>query len=228
VKILFIGEGRHDIGGPSPHPRQPRPAGGTIPALARRLSAAVAPESVALAWSEISRFNLSAKKRGYPAKIAAAVLLATRNFNCEATITVADRDGKVERYDELLAGVNRASEIFPKHPIVWGLAVESVEAWTLAAPEAIADELGVDVQLVKRQYPAGASVEALSERSGKREHRPKQLLDRIAQLKHRHDSAEFREAVAVRTEVAALVRACPIGFAPFAEQVRRAFGGSPL
>jgi hypothetical protein len=53
VKLLFIGEGRHDIG--DPQPLQPRPAQGTIPTLARRICAKIAPESVALAWTEIRR-----------------------------------------------------------------------------------------------------------------------------------------------------------------------------
>jgi hypothetical protein len=66
VKLLFIGEGRHDIG--DPQPLQPRPAQGTIPTLARRICAKIAPESVALAWTEIRRFNRAAKK-GYKAKV---------------------------------------------------------------------------------------------------------------------------------------------------------------
>jgi hypothetical protein len=46
----------------------------------------------------------------------------------------------------------------------------------------------------------------------------------LAQLKHRKDCTEFRQEVAEKTEVARLGQACPIGFAPFAEQVRNAFG----
>jgi hypothetical protein len=57
--------------------------------------------------------------------------------------------------------------------------------------------------------------------------RPKRLLERIAGLGHREDSAEFREAVAERTEIAALERACPEGFTPFAAELRAAFGQGP-
>jgi hypothetical protein len=223
VKVLFIGEGRHDIGDPSPNPYDLRPAQGTIPALARRARGDIGPESVALAWSEIRRFNPSAQKRGYPAKITAAALLAVRKFGCSATIAVADRDGEANRKSELEEGVDRARQLFPQHPTAWGLAIESIEAWTLGVPDKIAEELGVDVKLVQQLYPRSMDVESLSERSGKPDHRPKQLLERIARLNQRQDCTEFRQAIAERTDVAALARECPKGFAPFVDQLRKAF-----
>jgi hypothetical protein len=161
VKVLFIGEGRHDIGEPNPNAYQPRPARGVVPALTRRICPGIAGESIALAWPEIRRFNPSAQKSGYPAKASAAVLLAARKFDCGGTVLVADRDTQASRESELEAGVIRARQLFPKHPIVWGSAVESVEAWTLGAPETIAEELGVDVELVKERYPPG--IHGLSE-----------------------------------------------------------------
>ncbi|HVA46423.1 MAG TPA: hypothetical protein VNH11_08620 [Pirellulales bacterium] len=224
MKVLFVGEGPHDVGSPNRIPGQPRPAGGTIPTLTRRVCDRVAPDSIAITWSEIPRFHASGKKRGFPAKIMAAVLLSMRSFGCAGTIAVADRDGKAERNAELEAGVVQAQQLFPGHAAAWGTAVESIEAWTLGAPQAIAEELEVDVRLVEQQYPAGVHVEASSETSGKLDHRPKRLIERLAQLKHRHDSAEFRAAVAERTDVDALAQACPQGFAPFAERIRRAFG----
>jgi len=224
VKVLFVGEGRHDIGDPSPNPHQPRPAQGVVPTLARRICPKIDPESVALEWTEISRFNPSAKKRGFPAKVAAAVLVSARKFGCVGTVLVADRDGDTRRQAELEEGVARARELFPKHPIVWALAVESIEAWTLGVPDTIAEELGVEAKLVQQQYPRGVHFESFSEQSGKPDHRPKQLLERIANLKHRTDSTEFREAIAGRTDVALLAHACPQGFAPFVEQLLAAFG----
>src|SRR5947207_955575 len=130
MKLLFIGEGRHDIGDPNSNPSQPRPAQGTIPTLARRICPEIARESVALAWTEIRRFNPSAQKRGYRAKITAAALIATRKFACAGTIVVTDRDGKTGRQSEMEEGAQGARQLFPKHSTVWGLAVESVEAWT--------------------------------------------------------------------------------------------------
>ena len=133
--MLFIGEGPYDIGAASPNPDQPRPAHGTIPTLARRVSAGIAPESVALAWREISRFNPSAQKRGYSAKVAGAALLAVKRFHCRATVAVADRDRATGRDAELKEGADRAERLFPGFPAIWGLAIESVEAWTLGVPK---------------------------------------------------------------------------------------------
>jgi hypothetical protein len=220
MKVLFVGEGRHDIGDSNPNPFHPRPANGTIPALARRICPTIAQESLSLAWTEVRRFNSSAKKHGFPAKIIAAVLVAERKFGCTGTVVVADRDGDAGRHAELEEGLARAKELFPQHLTASGLAVESVEAWTLGAPDKIAEELGVDVKRVLEQFPPGVHVESLSERSGKPDHQPKHLLKRIAQLKHRHDCTEFRQAVAEKTDVASLAKACPHGFAPFAEQLR--------
>jgi hypothetical protein len=221
VKVLFIGEGRHDIGDPNPNSYAPRPAHGTIPSLARRICQNITSESVALAWKDIPRFSLSAQKRGFPAKITAAALLAVRKFGCGATVVVTDRDGQADRQSELEKGVDSARQLFLQHPTVWGLAIESVEAWTLGVPDKIAEELGLDVKLVHQQFPGGLDVESLSERSGKPDHRPKQLLERIAQLRNRQDCTEFRQAIAERTDVGDLARACPKGFAPFAERLRR-------
>jgi hypothetical protein len=223
VKVLFIGEGPHDIGAASSNPGQPRLARGTIPTLARRVSAGIDPESIALAWREISRFNRSVK-RGYSSKLAGAALMAVKRFDCGATVAVADRDRETGRQAELQEGADRAEGLFPGYPAVWGLAIESVEAWTLGVPDQIAEELCVDVTLVQNEYARGAHIESLSEQSGKLELRPKQLLERIAQLKHRSDSTEFREAIARRTDVATLARACPQGFAPFADRLRKALG----
>ncbi|MCI0637664.1 MAG: hypothetical protein L0Y72_28745 [Gemmataceae bacterium] len=220
MKVLFVGEGRHDIGDPNPNAFSPRLARGTIPTLAKRVIPEISSDSVAIAWTELRRFNPAAKKRGYPAKVAAAVLVAQRRFGCPATILVTDRDGDMCRSAQLKDGTERAQQLFPQHRIVWGVAIESVEAWTLGVPDCIAAELDVEVDAVRRCYPAGVAVEALFERSGKEDHRPKRLLERVANLKHRSDSTEFRQAVAERTDTSALEMACPEGFVPFAHQLR--------
>lgn len=133
MKVLFVGEGRHDIGKPSSHPGEPRIARGLIPTLARAICDTIAQESIALAWSEIVRFSADAKQSGYPAKMKAAVLLSERKFRCSATIFVADRDGKDARRGQLEDGRVRSLELFPHQAVAYGLAVESVEAWTSAS-----------------------------------------------------------------------------------------------
>lgn len=136
---------------------------------------------------------------------------------------VADRDGDTDRESQLRAGVEHANEVFAKHPIAWGLAIESVEAWTLGVPDKIAEELGVAVGAVRELYPPGVSIEALSEKSGKEDHRPKRLLEQLANLKYRSDSTMFRQAIAERTDPAALEKVCPQGFGAFAARLRSLF-----
>jgi hypothetical protein len=222
VKILFVGEGANDIGAPTNIPGFVRPAGGTVCALARRASDVVGTDSIAMEWREVPRFsrNPSAKRSGYSGKIAAAALLAKIQYNCAGTVVVADRDRDADRNLDLQDGVERAAKSVKDHVTIWGLAIKSIEAWTLGAPAAIAGVLEVDVERVREHYPRGVDVESLSESSGKPEYRPKQLLARIAQLKHQVDCTEFREAVAERTDVDELARQCPQGFAPFLQRLR--------
>ena len=53
---------------------------------------------------------------------------------------------------------------------------------------------------------------------------PAKLPARIARLNHRSVSTQFREAIAERTDIAALQKACPQSFAPFAARLRSRFG----
>jgi hypothetical protein len=78
VKVLFVGEGNNDIGEASEEANQPRPASGVIPTLARKVCPVIDANSIALAWTEIRRFNPAGHKRGLAPKVAAAALLADR------------------------------------------------------------------------------------------------------------------------------------------------------
>jgi hypothetical protein len=224
MKVLFVGEGKHDIGPPASG-FGPRPAGGVVPVLARKVCPGVIDEACqALAWAELQRFGPTRKRMDFAAKVAAAILVSARRFGCAGLVCVRDQD----RQEDRLAELRKASEeglrkLGSAHPVVCGVAVESVEAWTLGAAQALAAELELDLDVVRKQYPK-ADVESLHENSGKAEHRPKALLERLAQLKHRADTTAFREAVAERTDVAILMNACPKGFKPFAEELLAVFG----
>jgi alkylhydroperoxidase family enzyme len=218
VKVLFVGEGRHDIG-PADPVTETRAAVGTIPVLVRRACPHVSTESIALAWPALQRLGTTA--RGYAGKVAAAALVAARKHGCAAVVAVADADGDKERIDQLNAGAARAKAVAPNQRTVVGVAVQSIEAWTLGIPDAIAGHLGVSVDDVRREYKTG--VEEMRQSSGKEEHRPKDLLDRLARLGHRYpgDCLEFRVGVAESADVDRLAQACPLGFKPFLDSVRR-------
>jgi hypothetical protein len=215
--MLYVGEGRHDIGPDPINP--PRAASGPIPTLVRKIQPGISANSIALAWRELHRFHPNARKRGYPAKVAAAGLLAERKFDCEGCIFVADRDREKNRQARLEEAVQSAPKWKSTFWIVVGIAVESVEAWTLGAPIAIAQVLGVEEKNIRELYPT-SHVESLYDNSGKEEHWPKKLLQTIAALNDEVDCLEFRTRIAEATQIADLEKACPNGFAPFARVIR--------
>jgi hypothetical protein len=215
MKLLFVGDGPHDVGH-DPLQQDVFAASGVIPTLVRRVGVAVDADSKATWWRRLTRFS----KKGLEGKVRAALLIAERKHGCQGVVLVADNDAKdhEHRLETLERGAAEA-----RLPVVCGLAVQSIEAWTLGAPTAIAQELGVKVEQVREQYPS-RSVEELHEHSGKEELRPKVLLQRLALLGHRDDCAEFRQAVAERTIVPELEESCPRGFKPFVKELRSRLG----
>jgi hypothetical protein len=223
MKVLFVGDGRHDIGRTDGVSNEPQPAGGVVPTLSRRLCPNISADSLAFKWKDIPRFQRG--KNGYAGKVPAAALKA-RQYGCMATICVVDRDRDDGRSEQLEDGKQAALKVVPGHPVVCGVAVESIEAWTLGAPDALAAELKFSSSQVHKEYTL-ARVETFCETSGKEDHRPKALLERMARLAGRGDDVALREAVAERTDVTELAKACPQGFKPFADELRRALGVSP-
>ena len=219
-RVLFVGDGKHDIGGPDGVSDDPFPARGVVSNLAARVAAVDVERSVALRWVDFSRFSTSGK-RGYPAKIKAAHLLAERKFKLDGVVCVVDEDNDPGRR-ELLAMTQCAQPC----PLVCGVAVRSIEAWTLGAPTALAAVLGTTREKLRSKCPS-VPVEQLYDGSGKQELRSKRLLGELArELGRSNDSLELREEVARQTDPAELCRGCAEGFAPFAASLREAFGAA--
>ncbi len=158
------------------------------------------------------------RKRGFAAKVASAIALSEK-YGCRGTICVADRDRDEDRLPAMEEGKTRGMEATDIRAVACGVAVESIEAWLLAVPEAIAQVLRQDVKQVMRGYKLG-HVEELYQSSGKLENRPKDLLARIAQSADREDTLEFRLAVAESADLATLEGRCKKGFQPFAQEIR--------
>jgi hypothetical protein len=123
-------------------------------------------------------------------------------------------------------GKKKGLHAIGSHAVAVGVAVESIEAWTLGATEALAEELRIPIARVRHELQ-GLDLEKLRESSGKVEHRPKSILDRLAKIAHRSDETELRAEVASRTKATDLEAACPRGFAPFAQELRKNFGTVP-
>jgi len=231
VKVLFVGEGPHDLGA-SQGGTGPQLASGTVPILARKVCPSIGTDSLALPWRRVGLlplntkvFDRDMKRKGYEAKAMRAVLLSARRFGCGGTVCVVDEDTAPPNcLKELKAGCDRGMQVIgQKHRTACGLAIKSIEAWTLGARQALAVELGVHLETVRELYPP-KHVEELAEKSEKAEYKPKALLKRIAQLKHRTASTEFRETVAERTDIEELKASCPKGFTPFVSELLASFG----
>jgi hypothetical protein len=221
LKVLFVGEGNHDIGAVGERWGQPRPATGVVPALARRVCPVIDDESIALAWRDIPRFSRRPGK-GFEAKVAAAILL-TRRFGCDGAVCVSDRDSDGSRLPAMHRGKQAGLKALgPAGRAAVGVAVESIEAWTLGAIRALAEELELPLERIRSEMPK-KHVEGLRESSGNEELRPKPLMQRLAEIAHRADGVALRIAVAERTDPGELAAACPEGFAPFAEDLRATF-----
>ncbi|MCI0377260.1 MAG: DUF4276 family protein [Gemmataceae bacterium] len=221
MKVLFVGEGKTDVG--AEFAPIPRPARGVIPHLSQRVCPTIDAASIAYFWREIPVINDKKRARGLAAKVSSAIALALRH-QCVGTICVVDRDRDTTRLNQMEEGGNSGKNaVGQDHQVVCGVAVESIEAWTLGAPTAIARVLKVDLAKVQSLYKA-SEAERFYERSGKEEKKPKKLLNTVTAIAHREDSLEFKEEVAQCTDLEELKRHCPTGFRPFAEKLTACFG----
>lgn len=226
MKVLFVGEGTHDIGPAGDegaarrgvHAELGRPARGVVPALACKAVPGIEKSaSRALAWREVALYS-GDRKPGLDRKVKGAALIATRRLGLDAVVCVHDRDGEKHAYR--LDDMQRAAAEVTAAPVACGLAVESIEAWTLGACEALAAELGLGEAEVRRHYDP-ARAESLLPNSEKAEKRSKGLLERVTSAAHREPDLALREAVAERTDVDLLSRRCPEGFGKFLEELQK-------
>ncbi len=219
-RVLFVGDGKHDVGGPEWPTEDPFPAGGVVSYLAAKVAAIDREGSLALRWSQIVRLPLGGR-RGYAAKVRAAQLLAERRLGLQGVVCVIDEDNDPSRREFPAQAQAHGND---GCPTVGGVAVRSIEAWTLGTPTALAEVLGTSRDKLRGACPTVA-VEELYEGSGKQELRPKLLLDRLARrFANTDDSLELREQVADAADPQELCGTCPGGFAPFAAALRTAFG----
>ena len=230
MKILFVGEGPHELGaaqlGYGPHS-----ATGPVPVLTRRICPLLRQEHLGIRSAQIGLFSLNRKqldrdirKSGYQTKAKRAVLLSEIAFKCNGTICIADADtAPKDCLEQMRQGQTEGLEaVGGRHAAACGVAFQSVDAWTLGARKALAAELGTTEEMLRQYYPP-KHIEELSNQSGKEEHQPKAILVKIAAAHGRVANTDFRTAVAEQTEIEELEKECPKGFKPFVQDVRRAF-----
>lgn len=219
-RVLFIGDGAHDIGAADWPTDDPFPAGGVVPHLAAKVAAIDREHSRSLHWAHprLARFTPTRKTSGYEAKIRAAKLqIERRQFDLEGLVCVVDEDNDETRRDLPAAAHALASATCP---IACGVAVRSIEAWTLGARKPLAEVLGISIDKLPKTPP-----EAFYASSQKPELRSKDVLKGLAERRG-GDARSLREEVAERTDPDDLCRTCPAGFAPFAAALRATFGAA--
>jgi hypothetical protein len=181
-------------------------------------------------WSHprLARFqpkNRAQRTRGYEAKVRAALLQIDRGvLPVDGLVCVVDEDNDPDRRGLPDSIHVHASE---RCPIAAGVAIRSIEAWTLGARTALAQVLGAKKNLIEKTCSSG-HIEEFYESAADPSRRPKHILQRLAEeLGHVKDSLELREEIASLTDPDELCEACPLGFAPFAAALRAAFGPFP-
>lgn len=222
MKLLFVGEGPHDIGSPD-FPQPPRKATGVLFILARKICPAIDTGSLAYFWQELEILNREKKGSIDAARVAKAIVLAAHH-GCAGTVFVLDEDKHPLK--ELEKGVERGLAVVGLHPTAVGVAVKTIEAWMLGTPSALAAVLRKTVAEVTQEYKPHA-VEEMHPNSGKPEKRSKDLLAKIAKSGHRNDDTPFREEIAENADIDELKRHCKEGFKPFAERLLDEFGPRP-
>lgn len=158
--------------------------------------------------------------RGYERKVDLAIQAAAAD-GCSSVAIVVDRDRTAgrQRLDLLEAGrqlaVQRGDTLAERTAV--GVAVETVEAWLLADERALNEAL--------RLAPPTGSIQAPESLTGgpKTEHHPKEKLRALLERCRTEQKGSY-EAVAEQVTLEQVELRCPVGFAPFAAEVRKRCG----
>ena len=224
MKLLLVSEGALDVG-TAGRGRASREDGeerrGAVSVLVRRLLEEKFGREVS-DW-EIERDVLprvhvdSGAVSGYPRKVLLAIEEASAR-ECSSVAIVVDRDrsdgGK--RLGHLREGRDMAEQ--QGHPLAHktalGVAIEMVEAWLLADEQALNHALELDPKVSALTDPEGLD-------GGPRtEGYPKAILTKLIERRRSAGTAAY-DQIAERARLDALERRCKLGFAPFAEEIRK-------
>lgn len=226
MKILFVGEGDHDIGGAS-ETGGDRAPNGVVPTLAHRVCPNInlRDGSASKSWQSIPVLLKDRSPGSTRYRKARNAVTYSHSQGFDGTVVVIDRDRDENKAQEIRDGLNRGAQLAGDgHLVAGGVAVESIEAWTLGAPTAICQELNVSVKQLMSVYKPARVERDLYANSKKPAKNSKSVLRKVCELGNQTPTADFRRRVAAVTDVAELERNCPEGFAQFANELLKAFG----
>jgi hypothetical protein len=214
ICILVLGDGPNEIGTEHDDPLPPA----RLPALPRLVHRLIG--EPAHACYRMRFFVRTPPGHGqgdtFEKKTRAAIALA-RELHCAGIVILRDRDRArtTEKLLPLQRGRDGAALDGTNPPCAVGLAIEAFDAWMIADGKAIAEATG---RKTGRSHP---NPESLGGEENSGDH-PK---DWARNLFGGLDAfAEAYPKVADSVRMGFLEKACPLGFAPFAEEVRQRIG----
>jgi hypothetical protein len=207
VVIEVIGEGRTDVGaaGASSEPSAPSPPNrGVVSIVLHTLCGK--PDEILVTRRHYA--SLQGKSRAQKVHFAKRQAVYSP---CKSAgiVFVLDSEGDLKgRKKELTEGRDRA---YPEFPMAVGVAHPCIEAWLLADAAAIGKGLNLAKTPAIPEKP-----EELPAPCHDGKHNPKAILKEIAK---REISADDKDCIAAVLDISLLRQRCPLGFAPFAEEV---------
>jgi hypothetical protein len=212
VVIEVIGEGRTDVG-VAKMSRQPiapsPPNSGVLPIIVHSLCGK--PDTMCVVRRQYA--SLQGKTRAQ--KVHFAIRQAIYSPTKPAGLVFAlDSEGDLAgRRKELTEGRDRAYADFPA---ALGIAHPCIEAWLLADADAVRHGLN----LAETPSLPGRP-EELPAPCRDRKGNPKAVLRDIAAGAGLEIAADDKDRIACKADLLTVATCCPLGFAPFAEEVRR-------
>ncbi len=152
-------------------------------------------------------------RHGYAGKVLAAMTEADIE-GFDGLIFVMDRDRDTDRLSELRSGLQAAREAEIPIPTALGLCIETVEAWLLADPAAVAEVLEVP----KDQIPPNPEKLDGKESSGQH---PKDIIALLIEKSPKEDLdlGQVYGDIAESADLDTVAKACPKGFAAYQKEL---------
>jgi hypothetical protein len=212
VAIEVIGEGRTDVGlvETTSQPSAPSPPyEGVLPIIVHSLCGK--PDTMLVVRRQYA--SLQGKTRAQ--KVHFAIRQAIYSPAKPAGVVfVLDSEGDLKgRKKELTEGRNRA---YPDFPAALGVAHPCIETWLLADADALRQGLTLTETPAAPDKPEELPAPCRDTKSN-----PKAILREIAGITRREVSTDDKDRIAVVLDLSLVRERCPLGFAPFADEVDR-------
>ena len=209
VVIEVIGEGKADVGN---KPDLQPPTTGIVPILTHKLCGK--PDHMRVKRKVLS----SLQGKGFWQKVRFAKRQAFYTPDTQAVVFVRDSEGDETELSRIRATMEkgRDAEELPI-PMAIGVAHPCIESWLLADAAAIRRGLELNGNPTVPDEPESLPAPCIS-----RKNNPKKILVRAAESAKNELSAKEKDKITrAMNDLDLLGRRCPLGFAPFADEVRQ-------